>query len=179
MNSGPRSFDPEKAVEAILYTTSKAGTTLYETLKLIYLADKCHLERYGRFIFGDWYAAMDYGPVASDAYDALKQARGTRRISRAPAITNAMRVDKQTNVITPLRAPDLDELSASDVECLDRVIEQYGHLGFDALKHLTHDAAFDATRVNAEIAIEAIAATLTGSPELIQHLSDPHPDRVG
>jgi uncharacterized phage-associated protein len=178
MNSGPRSFDPEKAVEAILYTTSKAGTTLYETLKLIYIADKCHLERYGRFIFGDVYAALEHGPVGSDAYDAMKQARGTRSTSRAPSIVDAIKVDPKTQKITVLREPNLDELSATDIECLDEAISKYGRWDFARLKKLTHDAAYDATLLNQKMAIEAIAATLAGAPELIQYLSDPHPDRA-
>ena len=161
-----------------MYTSIRAGTAMYETLKLIYLADKCHLERYGRFIFGDWYVAMEYGPVPSGAYDVMKQARGDRQQSLAPHVVLAFRVDPATNVITALREADLDELSASDRECLDEVIDRYGKLGFGGLKDVSHDEAYKATLRNQQISIDAIAAMSDRAPDLIQHLADPHPDRA-
>ncbi|WP_116809182.1 Panacea domain-containing protein [Steroidobacter cummioxidans] len=170
-------FDAEKAVEVIAYTASRAGTDLYVTLKLLYLADKLHLERYGRFIFGDWYAALEYGPVASHAYDIMKHARGDRPVSLAKHARAVLRVDPQTNAITILREPDLDELSRSDLECLDEAIEKYSKLGFGEIKRLTHDDAYNATARNGQISVESIAATTKRAAELIQHLSDPHPDR--
>jgi uncharacterized phage-associated protein len=169
-------FDADKAVEAIAYAVSRTQSDLYTTLKLLYLADKLHLERYGRLIFGDWYAAMDHGPVPSHSYDILKFVRGDRPVSLAQHAREVLRVDA-TNSIEVLREPDLDELSATDIECLDDAFEKYSSLGFGELKRLTHDDAYNATPRNAEIALEAIASMLKNAPELIQHLSNPHPDR--
>ena len=39
---------------------------------VLLFADKKHLERYGRFITGDTYSAMENGPVPSFAYDVVK-----------------------------------------------------------------------------------------------------------
>ena len=177
MPTGPWNFDPDKAVEAILFTAANARTDLYDTLKLLYLADKLHLQRYGRFIFGDWYSAMEYGPVPSHAYDVVKYVRGDRPTSLAMHAKSAFRVDPQTHAISVLREPDLGELSATDIECLSEIIAKYGSIGFSALKKLSHDAAYEATPRNHQIALEAIAATLERSAELIQHVADPHPDR--
>lgn len=170
-------FDADKALEVLAYTASRANTDLYCTLKLIYLADKLHLERYGRFIFGDWYAALEFGPVPSHSYDIMKHARGDRPMSLASHAPDVLRVDAKTNSIEVLREPDLEELSESDIECLDEAIRTYSKYGFERLKRETHDAAYDATSRNREMALEAIASTTSRAAELIQHLSDPHPDR--
>lgn len=177
MPSSLPTFDASKALEVIAYTSSRAGTDLYSTLKLVYLADKLHLEKYGRLIFGDWYAALSYGPVPSHSYDILKYVRGDRPTSLAKHARQVLAVDPKSNAITVLREPDLDELSASDIECLDEAIAKFSQLGFSGLKRLTHDAAYDATPLNGEMSLEAIASTTARAAELIQHLSDPHPDR--
>ena len=44
-------FDWRKAVSASSYLASKTGESLYFVLKMLYLADKAHLDQYGRFIY--------------------------------------------------------------------------------------------------------------------------------
>ncbi|VXD20803.1 hypothetical protein PL8927_70018 [Planktothrix serta PCC 8927] len=50
-------FNIEKGIESILYILklleNKAQPTLHRVSKVLYFADKEHLEKYGRFIFGD------------------------------------------------------------------------------------------------------------------------------
>ena len=48
-------YDADKAVHCLVYVLKKLGgvADLYTLLKIIYFADKRHLERYGRFLFGD------------------------------------------------------------------------------------------------------------------------------
>jgi len=41
-------FDQEKAVEAIIYIASRTDGDMYRSLKIHYIADKSHLEQYGR-----------------------------------------------------------------------------------------------------------------------------------
>lgn len=64
-------FDPEKAVEVILYVASRVRDSgFHRVSKILYFADRDHLAMYGRFICGDSYVAMKNGPVPSGAYDA-------------------------------------------------------------------------------------------------------------
>ncbi|MCW7083120.1 Panacea domain-containing protein [Escherichia coli] len=66
-------FDSEKALEAILYVASKAPIPdIYHVGKILYYADRFHLESFGRLITGDHYNAMKDGPVASNTYDIIK-----------------------------------------------------------------------------------------------------------
>jgi len=73
----PFVFKAEKSVEAILYIAQNVKQPTFHSIsKMMYFADKVHLEKYGRFICGDNYVAMKHGPVPSGTYDILKVARG-------------------------------------------------------------------------------------------------------
>lgn len=135
-------FDETKALAAILYLAQKAGGTidLYLVVKLIYFADKKHLHEWGRTITGDKYAKMRFGPVPSATYDMLKAVRGERDWERdlRPYF------EVTGNSVTARIHPELDELSDSDIQCLDEVFEEHGHKGFDELVSTAHDEAFRA-----------------------------------
>jgi hypothetical protein len=171
-------FDPEKALEAIVYVAARARQDLYGTLKLIYVADKRHLERFGRFMFGETYSAMEWGPVPSNSYDIVKFVRGDRPHSRNEHAKAAFRM--RGNNFELLREPDLGVLSESDIACLDEAIAEHGRGRFEDFKRLTHDQAWTAAWATARggsvsIPVESIASQLERAQALIQHLSDPHP----
>src|SRR5690606_4362468 len=72
----PFKFNRAAALEAILYLAANSrDATLHRVFKLLYFAEKQHLEKYGRMITGDAYKAMEYGPVPSKSYDLTKMAR--------------------------------------------------------------------------------------------------------
>lgn len=167
-------FDPEKAIEAIIYVAKQVGGDMYLTLKLLYLADKVHLERYGSLLYGERYAALPYGPVPSSAYNIVKYTRGDRDAPLGAEYATEV-FGMNDNTIVPKREPDLDVFSKSDVQALDAAVNKYGHLTFGELKRLTHDDAYHATITNGIMALDAIASTLPNAADLIQHLSDPHP----
>jgi uncharacterized phage-associated protein len=59
--------------EAIHYILCKIGPSeKLKLIKLLYLADKYHLQQFGRLITGDTYYAMPLGPVGSAAKDILE-----------------------------------------------------------------------------------------------------------
>ena len=162
-------FSVEKAVEVLLYIAKEVPDT-YRALKILYLADKEHLARYGRLICGDSYVAMKLGPVPSGVYDIVKHIRGDGFCWTDVPITEAFVVEGYN--ITPLRDPNLELLSESDVECLDTVIKKCGHLPFEALKQLSHDDAYASSDLNDFIPLEAIAKTLPDSDLLVDYIQD-------
>jgi uncharacterized phage-associated protein len=168
-------IDPRAAREVIVYLAEHLqDPSFHRIAKLLYFADKLHLQRYGRLILGDRYVAMQYGPVPGFVYDMLKTARnansaGTRELQ--PAFT--VRSDGRT--VLPLRSADLDWISDSERECLDEVLHRYGDWSFQALTDLSHDEAWSQTEKNHFIPLERIAATIPDSESLLNHLLDPTP----
>ncbi len=161
-------FDQQKATEAILYLVSKAPVpNLYGICKFLYLADKTSLEKYGRFIFGESYVAMQEGGTPSNAYNLL------RNLSNNP--TNDLKRDGY--YIRALRQPELDYLSRTDIECLDLVIKEFGGRGsWTKRKQACHDTAWETawdnrgTSDSYPIHIENIAELFEKPDELIDYL---------
>lgn len=181
-------FDANKAIAAIALLVQETGASMYSVMKMLYLADKAHLEQHGRFITGDSYVAMKQGPVPSCAYNMIKHARGEEKRREGDEVAlQFLSCDATTHVITIKRMPALDELSESDVECLKAVSEAYHRLGKWAVKDMSHDdawkkawkpdSAFAAfrSRRTVPMPIEAIAAEVDESGALLAHLRDQHP----
>jgi uncharacterized phage-associated protein len=66
-------FDADRTVAAIVYLALRKvpELTKWKICKLLYLADRMHLARYGRPITGDVYYALPWGPIPSYTLDAL------------------------------------------------------------------------------------------------------------
>jgi uncharacterized phage-associated protein len=175
MVRGPLTFDAAKAIQAILYVAKRLRQPpdMYWVLKSLYFADKYHLHRYGRFVFGDRYVAMRHGPVPSGAYDLCKIARGESPLLQYPEVRRAFSMDG--NNITPLVDADMDAFSDSDLECLDDGVKECRDLSFGELKSKSHDGAWQNSDENDVMSIESIAALAPDKDTLIEHLQDPHP----
>ena len=175
----PFIFAPEKAIETILYIVNKLQAANFHRIsKMMYFADKAHLEEYGCFICGDSYIAMKHGPVPNCTYDILKAVQGDGFALANNIIEEAKRaftVLQDNSIVKPLRKVDLDELSESEMECLDRAISQYGTLSFQALSELSHDAPWQAADENDCIDIERIVALFPNAELLLEHLKEPYP----
>ncbi len=173
---GPFTFDPQKAIDAILYVANRLkSANMYSVLKILYFADKQHLHRYGRFIFGDRYVAMRLGPVPSGAYDLIKIVRGESPLLQCPEVENAFTMDGYR--VIPYVDADMDVFSDSDIECLDQAIEECRDLPFRELKERSHDQAWQAADENDFMTIESIAALAPNyKGPLLEYLQDPHPD---
>ncbi len=171
-------FDINKAIEIILYIVdSGAEPTFHHISKILYFADKEHLEKFGRFINGDFYVAMKHGPVPSRTYDCLKFVRDNNYYFNAEDIEklkNAFSVYQRYHVKN-LRKPDTDCFSDSDLECLDNSIAKYGKMDFNTLTKTSHDEPWENADENDIIEIQDIISTFKNPDELIEYLKDPHP----
>ncbi|MBF0259990.1 MAG: SocA family protein [Desulfamplus sp.] len=137
MNRFKTSYD--KTIEVIVWLAKKQpGIDVYHAAKVLFYADKMHINKYGRPVTGDVYIKMPYGPVPSGARDLIT---GSAWLS--PKQTDKMKdsliIDKDLNYqLTALRPPDTSYLSRSDITCLETSLNKYGHLSFDELYSLTH-----------------------------------------
>lgn len=166
-----RLFDREKAIEATLFIANLLPKpTKHSISKMFYLADKLHLQKYGRLISGDRYIAMEYGPVPSAIYDMMKVSAGQNRIDpdTDDFILEAFTVSKYDIVLK--RVAETDVLSESEIECIQEAVYQNGKKSFGELTDMTHDSAWKATEENQPIALLDIANTLPNAAELISYL---------
>lgn len=151
-------FDPEKALETLVYVCARMPRNdMYRSLKAIYIADKLHLQRYGRLIYGEAYAALPYGATPQAAYDAVRALKGERSCAIPHSFLFAA-LERMETSIKPLREPDLETLSITDVECLDEAIRACA-FSFDTAKALAHDDAWKATSPTTEIPLSKIIDT--------------------
>ncbi|OFJ23079.1 hypothetical protein BFX32_00970 [Vibrio cholerae] len=161
-----------RILEAFAYIAERAPAqkkNMYNVLKVFYLADKLHMERYGRFIFEESYSAMAKGPVPSMAYDLIKSIRDGKDLpfSIEPPVTLG-----SNHIVTVQRQADEDLFSGSDLLCLDEVIQLSKN---EDLGDLSHDDAWKSTSRNSFMPIEAILSTLQNSEALLELHHNRHP----
>lgn len=119
-------FNKLKAIEAILYLASKRPSIDKMSLyKFLFFADIEHLNTYGRPIIGDYYVAMQFGPVPSQVKDLLEKEQHSE-----------FAIDEY--MITGTRAPNCDYLSQSDCKVLDKIYEELKDFSARQLSDLSH-----------------------------------------
>lgn len=124
-------YREERIVQVLDYLASKlVGKRLSKlnALKLVYLADRFHLRKYGMPIVRDEYFAMNFGPVASNTKKMIE------RIEKDPAITEFISVEKGSRptacgrdfmYITSKRKPNMEQLSKTEVQALNVALSQW------------------------------------------------------
>lgn len=144
-------FNPQKAIEAILYFAEKEKHVNRKDIDLIkinkycYFSEKYHLQKYLRPIFGDTYSALPEGPVPSMIYDILKWLRGDmnaymRRVLKTVAISEEIPLRPYPpHFVAPLRKADTKVFAKSEIEAMDRSFEQYCAYPSMKLSELSHD----------------------------------------
>lgn len=168
----PRPFDldPEKSLAVTAYLADRSGETMYTILKMVYLSDRLHLERYGRPITGDWFAALPEGACPSQIYDSMEALRGDRQTNYLPGSDRYLEVNATTYDVSVKDMPDMDVLSASDIECLDEVLSILKRRGRWHIRDMAHDDAWKNTERNRAMDFIEIAKTLNKGDVLAKHL---------
>ena len=112
----------KKIVQMINFFADKSpehSISKLHMLKLIFLADRFHMRKYGTMISNDAYWAMKYGPVASCAKNIAEQ-----KFDRISAVYSKyaekyLSAPKQ-HIVHSVLPPDLDELGSTEVEALQK-----------------------------------------------------------
>ena len=136
----PIEFDYKKATQALNYLArherSKKISKL-KALKLIWAADRFHLRKYARPIFGDIYWAMELGPVPSSVKEIIDQNDYMSPREGEYAKKFIQKIDIKT--ITSIREPELNVFSKTDIEALDFAKNEFSHLKPYDLAQLSHN----------------------------------------
>ena len=138
-------FNERKAAQAAACLLHKAGgkLPLLKLMKLMYLAERLSMQRYGDTITGDSFVSMPHGPVLSMTYDHMNGALQSKEdgwdkwVSDRAENTVALR--DESMIRTP--EEDLLALSETDLECLGEIWSKFGHWDRWDLVNYTHSPA--------------------------------------
>lgn len=146
----------KKAIEVILYILNKnerEGINMYNLVKIIFAADKYHLNQYARPVTGDCYVKMQYGTVPSTICDYLKF--DDLALSFIGEKEYPFFKGEGEHNFYPKRKCKKNLLSKSDIEAIEHGIKEYHGLSFDEVKDKNHDEkCWVKTRLNNVIPFE-------------------------
>jgi len=133
-----KSYNYKKAIQALNFFAVSNGGTLNKMkgLKLLFLADRLHLRKYGRTISQDTYYAFKLGPVASN----------TRDILDCTNFASLEALEYGSGFITPVDSlyyrskanTNLKVFSTSDKQTLEIILLNFGNLNEFQLSDLSH-----------------------------------------
>ena len=113
---------------------------------------------------------MGDGPVPSKLYDILKAIKGdsffpvdTSKYKKLIQVYNNYFIRSESD-------PDLDQLSESDLECLDESIKENRRLNFNTLKGKSHGQAYINASKNFEISVIDIAKEGGAKKNMIDYI---------
>jgi uncharacterized phage-associated protein len=128
-----------KIVQALCYFLAKVKVAnKLRLIKLLFLADKYHLIRYGRTITDDEYWAMPFGPVGEAAKDILTQDPDfLDKMVYKEVKASLIKIGNHTY---RLGSPcNTNRLSDTDKEALDFIINNFGKMRERDLINYVHE----------------------------------------
>ena len=124
----------------VLYILNKTnGLDYYHVFKVIYFANISQLAKCGLRITTDEFCALQDGPVPSILYDSIKS--GVHCDKELEGLINDAVVkgnDDAYYMWSAKRQANLDYLSLSEMEELDKSIAENAHLPYNTLKSKSH-----------------------------------------
>ena len=131
-------FNARKAAQVVAYLANKAPDArlnILKAIKLVYLADRESLRQSGFPILDEHRYSLPNGPINSTTLNYvngdLKDAAWSELIQD--------RANHELSVTPAGKACGWDELSEAEVQCLDKVWQDFGHMDGYALRDWTHD----------------------------------------
>lgn len=131
----------KKATQALNFFARKKDNKInkMKAIKLIYLADRLHLRKYGRPIVGDKYFAMKYGPVGSQTKNIAELSCVSEEVvSYAKKYIKPITICKENDSLVSIKKDDLSVFSDTDVECLEIIYKNFSDKDQFELAELTH-----------------------------------------
>ncbi len=132
-------FNYKKAVQALNYFAEKYNGELnnMKAIKLVWLADRLHLRKYGRMITNDSYFALKNGPVPSAT---LNLAKGDKSFIANEIAEYACKFIKPKDSLNyqSVAPVNLKVFSKSDLEALYDVYTAFGNMNQWQLSDYSH-----------------------------------------
>lgn len=115
---------------------------VYYIVKAAFVAQQKHLTKYLCPLYEDKITALQFGPVPSNIYDALKIARGDanamyfHRNDDLHLVYDAISFSDE--IFSATEEPDMNYLSASAIECINDALKEVSSMTFDEIVNATH-----------------------------------------
>lgn len=124
-------LDEQKVTQAAAHLLKLRGGPMHyiKLIKLLYLADREALLRYGRPITYDNYVSMDHGPVLSQTYNLIVE--DTR--PGQPSFWKAHIQNTEDYAVKLTKEAGDGKLSDAEVEILEEIFKKYGTMNRWAL----------------------------------------------
>lgn len=133
-------FTGEKIAQMAAFFIEKEGAEIeiLKLMKLLYLADRESIDRYGEPISYDRMISMDHGPVLSSALNL------TNGLLSGPVAEQwdswiSDRADHRVSILQEVTRENLDHLSDADLEVMDAVWVQFGQMTKWEIRDYTHN----------------------------------------
>lgn len=176
-----------KAVVLYILERFPQGIDYIHLFKVMYFAQEEHLATYGMPLIDDSFLTRKHGPVPALTYKAVRCAEG-KAVATSDDLADfvaSLRVATNGRHQVVTAAPDahcdLDELSTSSLQVLDRWIDRCKDVNSFDLSSLSHDQAWQQARRQAELTGEDVKITLYdmakaagASPAMLQVVRDRH-----
>lgn len=164
-------FSESRVAEMAAFFLSRLGgrEKYLKIMKLLYLAEREAMAKWGDSISGDNFVSMTHGPVLSQTYDLIKGSSdggAWDRLIKDEA-------DYMISLRDPIDLDDLDDLSPAEIAILQSIFDQFGHMGQYQLRDLTHDMCEEWQDPNGSsmpIPVERIFAAMGKTGKQIEQL---------
>ncbi len=135
-------FNEKKAAQVAAFFLQAGGSklSLLKLMKLMYLAERRSLEKYGEPMIGDRLCSMEHGPILSHTLNHMNGLRESSPDGWDSWISD--RANHELALVKPITdvRNDLDLLSDADIEILEELWNGFGALTAFELRDYTHDA---------------------------------------
>lgn len=122
--------------------SSRVSRNVYYIVKAAFVAQQKHLAKFLCPLYEDTITALQFGPVPSSIYDALKIARGDanamyfHRNDDLHLVYDSISFSDE--VFSADEEPDMNYLSSSAVECINEALKEVSAMSFDEIVNATH-----------------------------------------
>ena len=130
-------FDIQKTIAAVAFLMKHEGGNLdmFLSLKMLYLADKESLIRWGKTITGDSFVSMRRGPVLSEVYNLFKGEGPPEDQQRWDAVFS----ERVNHSIHQLQPVEIEILSEREMERLEEARKQINNFAPWEVARWLHD----------------------------------------
>lgn len=170
-------FEQRKLKETVLYLlNATGGLDYYRVFKLLYFAEREHLAKWGHKMIADDFCALDYGPVPTQLYDAIK-VLNMEKTNLASILHQdiVFAGEDAPYVLIPKRLADMDYISDSEKEMLDKSINENASLTFEELLKKSHDIAWKEAhdrKKSGKISIVKMAEAVCADEKTIEYINE-------